>query len=88
MLVKVFIVIKVVVCRSLCLLKLTLSQIFHNSAKITTLRYREWLINVQLRILLLVMPVMERNKLQNFIFLEKLRGKVSSGFVLSIAEIG
>ena len=67
---KGFIVTKVAGCKPLTLLKLTLSQIcFKNSAKITTLCFREWLINVQLQSVLLVMPVMKRNKLQNFIFL-------------------
>ena len=47
--VKVFIVTKGAGCRPLTLLKLTLSQIsFKNSAKITHLRFRRWLINVQL----------------------------------------
>ena len=47
--VKVFIVTKVTGCRSLTLLILSLSQIyFKDSAKITTLCFREWLINVQL----------------------------------------
>ena len=47
--VKVFIVTKVAGCRPLTLLILTLSQIcFKNSAKITTLCFRKWLINVQL----------------------------------------
>ena len=57
--------------RPLAFQKLTLSHTvcFKNSAKTTTLYFRECLINVQLRSVLLVMPVMERNKLQNFIFL-------------------
>ena len=70
LLVKVFTVAKVADCRPLTLLKLTLSQTaFKNLAKITTLCLREWLINVQLRSVLLVVPVMKRNKLQNLIFL-------------------
>ena len=60
---KVFIVIKAVGFRSLTLLKWTLSQIcFKNSAKINALCFREWLINVQLRSALLIMPVINRNK--------------------------
>ena len=68
--VKVVIVTKVAGCRPLTLMILTLSQMFFkNPAKITTLCFKEWLINVQFRSVLLVMPVLKRYKLQNFILL-------------------
>ena len=50
---KVFIATEVAGCRPLALDKLTLSQIsFKNVAKITTLCFREWLINVVLKVVL------------------------------------
>ena len=50
---KVFIATEVAGCRPLALDKLTLSQIsFKNVAKITTLCFREWLINVVLKAVL------------------------------------
>ena len=68
-LVKVFIVTKVASCKALTLLKLTLSQIcFKNSAKITASCFRERLINVQVRSVLLVMSIIKRSKLKNSIF--------------------
>ena len=60
---KVFIITKVVGCRPLTLLKLTLSRIRFNS--------RECLNNVQLRSVALVMPVIRRSKSQNLFFLSK-----------------
>ena len=47
----------------LTLLKLIPSQIYlKNSAKTTILRFREWLINVPLRSVLLITPVMKKKK--------------------------
>ena len=74
--VKVVIVTKVAGCRPLTLMILTLSQIcFKNPAKITTLCFKEWVINVPFRSVLLILPVLKRYKLQILFCSKKCRVK-------------
>ena len=58
---------------------------FKNSAKITTLCFRGWLINMQLQSVLLVMPVVKR---KNFKISLSSKKWGSSGFILLIQDIG